>query len=190
MLMAIGIPAWGGFTIASGHIAAVLAGPAYAAQVAELLPLAGVGVFFCSLRIHYFSYAQQLTSRTWTLVVASAPAAVINVVANFVLLPTMGLKGAIWARLAGYVVALAASVWLGQRQLRLPFPFWGATKASLGTLAMCALLHVLAFPTNTLGLIGMIVVGAAFYGAVALAFDIGGLRSMLLLRRRLRPLTT
>ncbi|HSZ88977.1 MAG TPA: oligosaccharide flippase family protein [Acetobacteraceae bacterium] len=190
VLMAIAIPAWGGFTMASNHIATILAGPAFAASVAELLPLAGVAVFICSLRVHYFSYAQQLTHRTWTLMVATVPGALVNVGLNIVLLPTMGLKGAIWARLVGYVVALVISIWLGQRQLRLPFPGWSVAKVSLATLAMCVLLHMLAFRTNTLGLVGMILVGALFYGVIALAFDLGGLRNMWYLRRSLRPLPT
>jgi O-antigen/teichoic acid export membrane protein len=190
VLMAIAIPAWGGFTIASRHIATILAGPAYAAPVAELLPLAGVAVFIYSLRIHYFSYAQQLTNKTWTLLVASAPAALVNVAMNAVLLPSVGLKGAVWARLVAYLVALGICLWLGQRQMRLPFPGLGVAKASLATLAMCGLLRVLTFPNNTLGLIGMILVGTLFYGVVAVAFDIGGLRSMWLLRRQLRPAAT
>jgi hypothetical protein len=66
----------------------------------------------------------------------------------------------------------------------------GVAKASLATLAMCGLLRVLTFPNNTLGLIGMILVGTLFYGVVAVAFDIGGLRSMWLLRRQLRPAAT
>jgi peptidoglycan biosynthesis protein MviN/MurJ (putative lipid II flippase) len=114
----------------------------------------------------------------------------VNVGLNIVLLPTMGLKGAIWARLVGYVVALVISIWLGQRQLRLPFPGWSVAKVSLATLAMCVLLHMLAFRTNTLGLVGMILVGALFYGVIALAFDLGGLRNMWYLRRSLRPLPT
>jgi hypothetical protein len=36
----------------------------------------------------------------------------------------------------------------------------------------------------------MILVGALFYGVIALAFDLGGLRNMWYLRRSLRPLPT
>jgi O-antigen/teichoic acid export membrane protein len=190
VLMAIAIPAWGGFTMASGHIATVLAGPAYATRVAEILPLAGVAVFICALRIHYFSYALQLTNKTWTLLVASVPAALINVAMNIVLLPSIGLMGAVWARLGAYLVALGINLWLCQRQFPLPFPGSGVAKVSLATLAMCGLLHMLTFPNDMLGLAGMILIGAVFYGVLAIAFDFGGLRSMWLLHRRLRPAAT
>ena len=190
ILAAIAIPAWGGFTVASGHIATVLAGPAYAGRVGELLPLLGVAVFAYSIRIHYFSHAQHLTNKTWTLLVASGPAVLINIAINAVLLPSIGLMGAVWARLVAYLAALSISLWLCQRQLPLPIPGWGVVKASLATLAMCGLLRMLAFPNNTLGLISMILVGGLFYGVVAVVFDIGGLRSMWLLRRRLRPAAT
>jgi O-antigen/teichoic acid export membrane protein len=185
--MAIAIPAWGGFTVASGHIATVLAGPAYTERVAELLPLAGVAVFVYSMRIHYFAHAQHLANKTWTLLIASGPAVVVNVVMNAVLLPSVGLMGAVWARLAAYLIALGINLWLCQRQMSMPFPVWGVAKASLGTLAMCWLLRVLTFPDNTIGLAGMMLVGTLFYGAIALVFDFGGLRSMWLFRRRLRP---
>jgi O-antigen/teichoic acid export membrane protein len=190
ILVALALPAWGGFTIASSHIATVLAGPAYAERVGELLPLLGVAVFVFSIRIHYFSHAQHLTNKTWTLLLASGPAVLINIAMNAVLLPSIGLMGAVWARLVAYLVALGISLWLCQRQLPLPIPGWAVAKASLATLAMCGLLRVLTFPNNTLGLIGMILVGALFYGVVAVLFDIGGLRSMWLLRRQLRPAAT
>jgi O-antigen/teichoic acid export membrane protein len=184
VLMAIAIPAWGGFTVASGHIATVLAGPAYEERVASLLPLAGVAVFLYSLRTHYFSHAQQLTNRTWSLLTASGPAVVINVAMNALLLPSIGLMGAVWARLAAYLVALGISVWLCQRQLPLPFPVWGTAKASLATLVMCGFLRMVTFPAGTVGLVSMILCGILFYGVIALVFDLGGLRSMWLLRRR------
>ena len=175
--------------MASGHIATVLAGPGYTERVAELLPLAGVAVFVYSIRIHYFAHAQHLANRTWTLLIASGPAVLINLIMNAALLPSVGLIGAVWARLAAYVAALGINLWLCQRQLPLPFPFVGVAKASLATLVMCGLLRVLTFPNNAVGLAGMILVGALFYGVIALVFDFGGLRSMWLLRRRLRPAT-
>lgn len=188
VLIAIAVPAWGGFTIASGHIATVLAGPAYATRVAGLLPLAGVAVFMFSIRVHYFSHAQHLTNKTWSMLAATCPAVLINVAMNAVLLPKIGLIGAVWARLAGYLVALGINLWLCRRQLPLPFPVWGAARASVATLAMCGVLAMLRFANNTVGLIEMILVGAVFYGAVALVFDFAGLRSMLLSRRRPLPM--
>ena len=190
ILMAIALPAWGGFTVASGQIATVLAGPAYSAPVAELLPLSGLAVFIYALRTHYFSHAQLLTNRTWTLLVASVPAVLVNIGLNAVLLPTVGLMGAVWARLAAYLVALGISLWLCQRQFPLPFPGWSVAKASLATLAMCGLLHMLRLPDNTTGLIGTILIGALFYGALAIIFDLGGLRTILLQRRGLQPAVT
>ena len=54
---------------------------------------------------------------------------------------------------------------------------------------MCGVLLALDFQNNTLGLIEMILVGGLFYGTVALVFDFAGLRSMLLIRRGLRPVS-
>ena len=186
VLMAIAIPAWGGFTVASGQIAAVLAGPAYGERVADLLPLAGFAVFVYSLRIHYFSHAQHLTNKTWTMLLASIPAALVNVAMNVVPLPILWADGSS-VESPGRVSARAGDQHLAvSGQFPLPFPVWGTAKALLATLAMCGLIRMLKLPNNTLGLIETVVIGASFYGAVALAFDLGGLRSSWQLRRRSR----
>jgi O-antigen/teichoic acid export membrane protein len=187
VMMAIALPAWGGFTVASGHIAAVLVGPAFAAQVAELLPLSGLAVFIYSLRVHYFGHAQHLANRTWSLLLASAPAALVNIGLNALLLPSIGVMGAVWARLIAYVLALGINLWLCHRQFPLPFPARGIAKASLATVAMCGMLHMLELPQNAVGLAAFILIGGVFYALLAIAFDIGGLRSMWLVRRGLRP---
>lgn len=189
MLLAIALPAWGGFTMASTQIATVLAGPAYSAAVAGLLPLSGAAVFVCALRTHYFSHAQLLTNKTWTLLIASVPAVPVNIVLNAVLLPKFGLIAAVWARLAAYLIALGISFWLCQRQFPLPVPGWSLAKATLATLAMCGLLHLLSLPNNVLGLSETVVIGGAFYGMLAIMFDIGGLRGLLMVRG-IRPAVT
>ena len=188
VLMALALPAWAGFTVTSGHIATVLAGPDYAAPVAALLPLSGVAVFVYGLRVHYFAHSQHLTGKTFSLLLAGAPAALVNVVLNAILLPKLGLPGAVWARLISYLVALAINVWLCQRQFPMPFPFASIGKITLATLTMSGLLYVINFPETILGLAGMIVSGAVIYGVLALLFDLGGLRTELQLRR-LRPAT-
>jgi O-antigen/teichoic acid export membrane protein len=177
ILLAVAIPTWGGFTVAAGHIAAVLTGPDYAPQVAAIMPLVGAAVFLSCLRAHYLDHAFHLACRTDAFLLTAGPAALVNVLLNVVLLPAVGLMGAVWASLAGYGVALAASIFLSRRVFPLPFPTADAAKAAGATLAMCAVLHAIPFAPTLAGLMGMIMLGVAVYGMLALGFNIGGLRT-------------
>lgn len=180
LLVAIAIPALGGFCIASNHVAAVLVGPAFADRAAALMPPIAVAVFLAGLRAHYFSHVQHLTNRTWRLLIALVPAAALNMVLNVVLLPRIGLMGGVWASVFAYVVALAVSVWQARHEFGLPFPVWEAMKASAATAVMYLVLYILDFPPKLLGLLGLVVVGMVIYGGLVLVFDIGRVRQKLL----------
>jgi peptidoglycan biosynthesis protein MviN/MurJ (putative lipid II flippase) len=152
------------------------------------MPLSGVAVFMYGLRSYYFAHAPHLANNTWALLAASAPAAVINLGLNTVLLPSIGLMGAVWARLIAYTVALAISIFLAKRIFPLPFPGWEATKALLATCVMSAVLYWLNFSKTFLGLSGMIVVGGSLYLTLAYCLNIVGLRHQLfVVLKRYRP---
>lgn len=184
LLVAISIPAMGGFCIASGHIAAVLVGPAFAARAAALMPPIAAAVFLSAMRAHYFSHVQHLTNQTWRLLIALGPAAVLNMALNVVLLPRIGLMGGVWASVVAYIVALCISVWQAHAEFGWPFPVWQAAKASVATAVMCATLYLMRFPTNLIGLVLMILAGGLIYGVLLIAFDIGHVR------RKMMPLMT
>ncbi|MGE0226081.1 MAG: lipopolysaccharide biosynthesis protein [Acetobacteraceae bacterium] len=177
ILLIIALPAWGGFTIASGHIAAVLVGPAYAATAAQLMPLAGLAIFLYALRVHYFNYALHLVSRTHLGLLSSVPAAAIALLLNVILLPRIGLIGAVWASVISYAVALAISIAQAMRHYPLPFPLAVAGKAAAATVIMCLGLRMLPFPASATGLVAMIATGALIYGALVMVLDIAGSRT-------------
>ncbi len=191
LMMAAALPALGGFIIASGHIAAVLLGPAYASGAATLMPLSGVAVFLYGLRSYYFSHAAHLANNTWALLAASVPAAAINLSLNAALLPTIGLMGAVWARLIAYAVALAISIWQAHRLFPLPFPGREAAKSLMATVVMCLVLYGLDLPKNFFGLSAMIGAGGALYAVLAFCLNIAGVRRHLsIVLRRYRPAIT
>lgn len=177
LMMTFAVPAWGGFTLASGYIAHVMAGPAFAPSAARLMPIIAAAVFLNAVRAHYVAHAMHLTKRTWEILVASVPAAIINVVLNIVLLPRAGLMGAAWASLIAYAVALAISMWQAHVYFPLPFPVRETGKALAATVVMCVALRLLAFPQTGLGLVCLVVAGAAIYAVLVAAIDIGRLRS-------------
>ncbi|MGE4048195.1 MAG: polysaccharide biosynthesis C-terminal domain-containing protein, partial [Acetobacteraceae bacterium] len=186
ILVAVALPAWGGFTVAAQHIAVVIVGPDYSAKAAQLMPLIGFAILLHAMRAHYFAHALHLTGNTVGLLLGALPAALVNVALNLWLMPSFGLVGAAWASIIAYSLALLVSVWQARRQFAMPFPLRETCKAAGATGMMCLVLHALHFPTTAAGLLGLIATGGAAYLAMVAAFDIGGLRSKaMILRRRL-----
>ncbi|MBN8925210.1 MAG: hypothetical protein BGO51_07525 [Rhodospirillales bacterium 69-11] len=180
LLMTIAVPALGGFCVAAAHIASVLVGPAFSGRAAVLMPPIAIAVFLSALRAHYFSHVQHLTNRTWRLLIALAPAAVLNIVLNVVLLPRIGLMGGVWASVAAYAVGLAISVWQAKREFGFPFPYREAAKAACATLVMCVVIRMMHLPPGPLGLLLLILLGATIYGVLVVLFDIGRMRQKIM----------
>jgi O-antigen/teichoic acid export membrane protein len=118
----------------------------------------------------------QLVHRTAQSLTAAIPSALVNVALNIVLLPRMGIMAAAWASLAAYALGLAISVVQANRVFPMPFPMRTAAAAGGATIVMCATLWLLPFPHGIAGLVSQVATGAAVYGVLALAMDIGRLR--------------
>lgn len=179
LLIAAAVPAFGGFLVTFGRIASVLVGRSYVTGATELMPVCAIAVFLYGLRTQYYAHAAHLANRTSALIVASVPAAVINLCLNMALLPSIGLAGAAWARLLAYAAALAISIFQARRLFPLPFPPGEFGKACLATGIMCVALALLRFESGTFGLIGMIATGMVIYVTLCLCLNIAGLRTML-----------
>lgn len=187
LLMALSLPAIGGFIVVSQRLAAIFTGPAYAAEVAPLMPLIGLAIFINGVRTHYVAQSMHLARRTWLILASSVPAALVNLLANVVLLPRMGLMGAVWATVIAYALGLVVNVVLMATTFPLPFPVRESAKALAGTLIMCAVLQAVPFPRSAIGLVAMMLAGGACYGTAAFGFDLIGVRTRaiaLLARRR------
>jgi O-antigen/teichoic acid export membrane protein len=188
LLMTIAIPALGGFCVVSNHVAAVLVGSAFSDRAATLMPPIAVAVFLSALRAHYFSHVQHLTNRTWRLLIALVPAAVLNLALNIILLPRVGLMGGVWASVIAYAVGLGISMWQARLEFVLPFPVRQTAKAAAATLVMCVAMRLLNFPNSGPGLMLMITVGGTIYATLVGILDIGRVRSKLMpIMMRMRP---
>jgi len=176
LLLALAIPACGGFIVASGHLSGVLIGAAYAKEASEIMPFLAVAMFLFCIRAHYFAHSMHLAQRTLLCLIPSIPAALLNVLLNIVLLPHLGVVAAVWAKCIAYAVALAIAIAQTRIFFPLPFPTREAAKIVGATAVMCGLLAAVPFPPGTLGLAGMILSGAIVYGVLALLLNIAGSR--------------
>jgi len=174
-LMALGSPASALLVFAPRPVAGLLAGPGLAPGAAAVLPWVGAGALLSALVALHFGLAFQVARRTPAMVAAIAPAAVLNLAANLVLLPRYGVMAAAWTTLGGYALALAATLLLGRRHFAVPFPWPDAAR----TLLACVPLAVVARGAPAAGGLApaaWLAAAGAAYLLAALVLDVAGVR--------------
>jgi len=87
--------------------------PAYWSGM-TIIPIVMFAYFFNGVFIN-LAAGLHITKRTSWLPVATGLAAVVNVIATFLLVPKMGIDGAAWAKVAAYVSGTIALWWYVQR---------------------------------------------------------------------------
>ena len=97
-----------------------LRGPGYRAG-SDVVP-----ILLCAnlmLGLYYnFSVWYKVTDNTRVGAYVSVGGAAITIVLNLLLIPRYGFYGCAWATLACYTSMAAATLWLGQRRYRIPYP--------------------------------------------------------------------
>src|SRR5215471_17807166 len=178
-LMALAIPACAGLIALNRPLAAILIGERFRSEALQIMPIIALASLLAGFQIHFFDHAFSLGKRTHLLVWSVGPAAVLNVVLNVVLLPRIGLRGAVYATLASYAASLVGSIVVGRRSFAIDFPLRPLLKIGLCTLLMVGVVRLARLPPTALGLAASIALGAASYAAAAVAANIGGVRTLL-----------
>jgi O-antigen/teichoic acid export membrane protein len=178
-LLAVAIPAAAGLIALSGPLTSVLIGDSFRDVARQILPWIAVASVLAGFQIHFFDHAFHLGQRTKLCLYSTGPAVVANLVLNVLWLPRLGLKGAVYATLVGYVVALVGSVLIGRRVFRIAFPFRPLLRMSGAAAIMVVVLRILPAPLTAGGLAATILLGALIYLTAAVALDIGGVRALL-----------
>ena len=177
LMLLLTVPAAAGLALVAAPLSQLMIGGALAAGAAHVTPWIALSALLAGLTTHYFHQAFTLGKRTTLLMAAMIVPAVANLVLNLVLIPRLGLDGALIATPASYGLGLCASFLLGRRSIKLPIPWTTLAQASLASLAMA--LVVLRLPALG-GLAELILkagVGGMVYVMIVAALDAGGLRS-------------
>jgi O-antigen/teichoic acid export membrane protein len=185
-LLGLALPACIGLALCADQIAAVLAGPAYRAGVASLIPPLAVAALLRNIAAHYLDHAFHLLSRSDLLLAIYAPAAAGNIVLDMLLIPRFGMMGAAAASLIALCGASAAGIAIGHRLFGLWLPAGTIARIMVASLVMAAVLLLFHPGMGAAGLLAKIAAGAGAYGAMAVLLGIGGARR-LLCRAPLRP---
>jgi hypothetical protein len=119
----------------------------------------------------------QISKRTAPLVVAAVAAALVSGLLIFALPWGRDASNLAIAQAAGYVAALAATIYFALRAQPVWPSFWDLYAAVVGTgVMLVALTPLRGMAPGFLTLVVQIAAGGAIYGAMVLTFDIAGLR--------------
>ena len=180
LLLAIALPAATGLALLAPGIAAVVLGPGFRATGAWMLPFVALAALLAGLQGYHLDLAFQIGRRTHFQLWIMLAAGVLNLGLNLLLIPPMGLAGAMLATVFAYALAALLSLLLGRRVFALPLVPAEAGKPVLATLVMALALWWLPGATTPLPLALEIGAGALVYALALLAQDIAGSRRRLL----------
>lgn len=180
------LPAAVGLALVARPLADLMVGEALRAGASHVTPWIAASGWLSGVTTYYLLQAFTLARRTPLLIVSMSAPALANVILNLVLIPRLGLDGALWATTLSYGLGAAAAWALGRRACPLPIPWDVLAKAGGASLAMAACVSLLPSPGGLPELVLKAGVGALVYGALVLGLDVGGLRGKLsvILRRR------
>jgi len=184
------LPAAVGLALVARPLADLMVGEGLRAGASHVTPWIAASGWLSGVTTYYLLQAFTLARRTPLLIASMSAPALANVILNLILIPRLGLDGALWATTISYGLGAVAAWALGRHACRLPIPWDVLAKAGGASLVMAACVSVLPSPGGVLELALKAGVGAAVYGGLILGLDVGGLRGKLslILRRRAHAL--
>jgi O-antigen/teichoic acid export membrane protein len=177
LMLALALPASVGLALVARPLADVMVGPALRSGAAEVTPWIAASALFAGLTTYYTHQAFTLGRRTGLLLFAMSLPAAANLAMCLILIPSMGLKGALIATTASYGLGLVVSIVLGQLAQPLPLPLGAFARAAIASALMGLVVAGLPALGGVLELGLKAGVGAMVYAAAAYALDIAELRS-------------
>ena len=178
-LLLVSAPAATGLALVALPLSEIMIGEDMRAQAASIMPWIALSGLINGFVLHYVSEAYQLSRRTdlraWLMVVP----AVANVALNAILLPWIGLMGAVYATVACYALALVLLAGVGRKLAPLSWPWADFLKVAGACAAMAIAVRLLPAAGGMTELILKASVGATIYVMAALVFDAAGARAAL-----------
>ena len=182
LLLAIAIPSSVGLAICSQNIAEVILGEAFRASATMIIPWVSVTALIAGIKAFYLDLSFQLGHRTQGQVYIMLICALINVAINVILIPVLGLKGALIGSALSYIVGFMLSLIYGRRIFRLPpAPSGDTSKICLATFCMAASLMPIIQYRGKTALVMQLFTGICVYICSCVLLDVINLRKKLLI---------
>ncbi len=178
-LMLIAAPAAAGLALVAQPLSDVMIGEEMRKQAAAIMPWIALSGLINGFVLYYLSEAFQLAHKTGLRAGLMAIPAITNLVLNAILLPWIGLMGAVYATVASYALALVLLASVGRRIAPLAWPWLDFLRIAGSCAAMAIVVRLMPAPGGFVELLLKAGVGGATYVIAALAFDAAGARSAL-----------
>ncbi len=178
MLMLVAAPAAVGIAIVARPLSEFMIGEDLRIEAARIMPWIAAAGLMNGLMIYYFSEAFQLTRRTALRAALMVIPAVLNVALNIILLPKLGLMGAVYATVICYALGVALMAGVGRRLLPLPVPLFDVARIAAACLGMWIATHWLPAWGGLPELFLKAAIGAIVFAAIAVATNAAGAREM------------
>lgn len=172
----IAVPGCVGLIMTAPQLTELLIGAQFRAGALQVMPWIAVSAILGGMSIHYFDHAFYLAKKPHMLLFTQGPAALVNLLLNFILIPKYGFMGAAYANLASYILLITLSATVGRKVFAIKFPFKPAVQIAVASAVMGAVLYAIPFPLSFLGLGMMVALGGAVYGVMLLVLNVAGAR--------------
>lgn len=177
MMLFVAVPAATGLALVAQPLSEAMIGEALRVEAAKIIPWIAFAGLLNGLIVHYASEAFQLAHRTRTLALLMLVPAGLNIVLNLILLPILGLMGAVYATLISYGVGIVLLAIVGRPMVPLPWPPITALKIVLASAAMAPAVWLVPNFGSWLQLFSEAFAGGVTFLLVAFALDAAGIRS-------------
>ncbi len=174
-------PAATGLALVAVPLATIMTGPAFRAQAATIIPWIALAGLMNGIMTYYLHEAFTLSKRTGVMAAVMAFPALLNIALNMLLLPRLGLQGAVIATVIAYFAGMVLSAMIGRRYFPLPLPYGAAAKTIMACAVMAAGILLVPWPSEwpaTALLMAQASLGALLYGIAAFAFNLADCRDL------------
>lgn len=174
--LGIGAPAAIGIALLAQPICAVLIGEGLRERAAEIVPwiaLAGLMAGMCD----YFSEAFMLTKKAMERAVLMLVPTILNIGMNILLLPRIGLMGAVVATVTAYGVGMILLAVVGRRHIALPIPLLETAKIAFACAIMAAVVYFAPKLEGIFEILFKAILGGIAYGCSVLLLNVADART-------------
>lgn len=178
-LFLIAIPAAAGIALVAHPLSEVMIGEQLRAEARRIIPWITVAGLFNGFLIHFYSEAFQLAKKAGERALLMLVPVIANIGLNILLLPMIGLMGAVYATVACYGLAVLLLAIFGHRHFPMPLPLLDLAKVIAGCVAMAGAVQLV--PDMSIPLIELMVkafAGGIVYALCVISLDAAGARRM------------
>lgn len=176
--LAVGAPAAFGIALVSAPLCEILIGPELRKDAIYIAPFIAFGALLLGLS-EYFSDAFLLAKKVGQRVILLIFPTLLNIALNFMLLPKMGINGAIVSTIISYGAGLLLFAFIGRRYIVMPIPWKEIGKISIAICAMSIAVGLVPKFGGFAELILKAIIGAIVYTLMAIWLNFAQSRELI-----------